>query len=119
MLVLRIFFGALLIYKHGYSKIVKFEELHTKFYNFLGIGSSLSLILAIFAEVICSALIILGLCTRLAAIPLIITMLVIIFGASAGKPLAESEMAILYLGIFITLALCGPGKISIDGLINK
>jgi len=119
MLLLRIFFGVLILTKYGYSKIVKFEELHTRFYSLFGIGSTLSLILVIFAEVICSAFIVLGLFTRLAAIPLIITMLVVIFGADAGKPFTESELAILYLGAFITFLLCGPGKISVDGLINK
>ncbi|MFT4152573.1 DoxX family protein [Parafilimonas sp.] len=119
ILLLRVFFGVLLLSKHGYSKMVKFEELHTRFYSFLGMGSTFSLVLAIFAEVICAAFIILGLFTRLAAIPLIITMAVVVFGADAGKPLAESELAILYLGAFTTLLLCGPGKISVDGMINK
>ena len=119
MLLLRVFFGVLMVSKHGYGKMIKFDELHTRFYNFLGMGSTFSLMLAIFAEVICASFIILGLFTRLAAIPLVISMLVVIFGADAGKPLAESEMAILFLGAFTTILLCGPGKISVDGLINK
>jgi len=119
MLLLRVFFGVLMVSKHGYGKMIKFDELHTKFYSFLGMGSTFSLVLAIFAEVICASFIILGLFTRLAAVPLIISMLVVIFGADAGKSFAESEMAILFLGAFTTILLCGPGKISVDGLINK
>ncbi len=119
MLVIRIFFGVLLLSKHGYGKMVRFEELHSRFYNFLGMGNTFSLVLAIFAEVICAAFIILGLFTRLAAIPLIITMLVVIFGANGAKPMSESELAILFLGAFITLLFCGPGKVSVDGMINK
>lgn len=119
MLVLRVFFGVLLLSKHGYGKMVKFEELHNRFYSFLGMGSTFSLILTIFAEVVCAAFIILGLFTRLAAIPLVIMMLVIIFGVNGGKPMSESELAILFLGAFITLLFCGPGKISVDGMINK
>lgn len=119
MLALRVFFGVLMVSKHGYGKMIRFEDLHTKFYSLFGMGSTFSLILAIFAEVICASFIILGLFTRLAAIPLIFTMLVVIFGVDAGKPFLESEMAILFLGAFITILLCGPGKISVDGLINK
>jgi putative oxidoreductase len=119
MFFLRIVFGVLMIAKYGYFKMIKFEELQTRFYNFLGMGTTFSLILVIFAEVICSAFIILGLFTRVAVIPLIITMLVVVFGANAGKPLIESEPALLFLGAYITLLLCGPGRISIDGMINK
>ncbi len=119
MLFLRVSFGLLIIVKHGYDKMIKFSTLQYQFYNFFGIGTRASLMLAIFAEVLCALFIVLGLFTRLAAIPLIITMLVAIFGFNAGKSLIESEVAILYLGAFVTLLFCGPGKISIDGIINK
>jgi putative oxidoreductase len=69
--------------------------------------------------VLCALFIILGLFTRIAVIPLIIVMLVAIFGANSAKPLIESELALLYLGAFVTLLFCGPGRISVDGMINK
>lgn len=119
MFLLRLIFGLLMIIKHGYVKLMNFPELSVKFSSFMGIGSKTSLILAIFAEVFCGLFIVMGLFTRLAVIPLIITMLVAIFGADAGKTLIESELALLYLGAFITLLFCGPGRISIDGMINK
>ena len=119
MLLLRVVFGLLMIIKHGYDKMMKFSTLQNEFYSFFGIGSKASLVLAIFAEVLCALFIVLGLFTRLAAIPLIITMLVAVFGFNGGKPLIESEVALLYLGAFTTLLFCGPGKISIDGMINK
>jgi putative oxidoreductase len=119
MLFLRVVFGLLIIIKHGYTKMMNFSTLQTQFYNFLGLGTKTSLVLAIFAEVLCALFIVLGLFTRLATIPLIIVMLVAVFGANAGKPLTESELALLYLGAFVTLLFCGPGRISIDGMINK
>ena len=119
MLFLRVAFGFLIIIKHGYTKLMNFSTLHTQFYNFLGLVSNTSLVLAIFAEVLCALFIVLGLFTRIAVIPLIIMMLVAIFGAGAAKPLIESELALLYLGAFVTLLFCGPGRISIDGMINK
>jgi putative oxidoreductase len=119
MLLLRVVFGLLVLSKYGYTKMVKFSELQHTFYSFMGMGSRFSLILVIFAETICALFIVLGLFTRLAAIPLIIVMAVVIFGHDAGKPLQESEIALLYLTSFVILLFCGPGKFSIDGMINK
>jgi len=119
MLLIRISFGAMMLLKHGLPKLMKFATLQNEFYNFLGIGSRFSLILNLFAEVFCSLFLILGLFTRLTVLPLIIAMLVVIFGVDKGKPLAESELAILFLTAYITLLFCGPGRISVDGMINK
>ena len=119
MFFLRVLFGLLIIIRHGYVKLRDFSTMQDHFYNFLGLGMKTSLALSIFAEVLCALFIVLGLFTRIATIPLIITMLVAIFGAGAAKPLLEAELAILYLGAFVTLLFCGPGKISIDAMINK
>ena len=89
------------------------------FHSFLGLGSKISLILAIFAEVFCALFVVIGLFTRLSVIPLIITMVVAIFSANANRPILDSELAILYLTAFLTLLFCGPGRISIDGMIKQ
>ena len=83
MLLLRIGAGALIM-PRGYSKIVHFAEKKNSFMNFLGIGSTLSLSLVVFAEFFCGMFIILGLFTRLAAIPLVIAMCVVVFKVSNG-----------------------------------
>jgi putative oxidoreductase len=118
ILLLRLGFGMLLIAKHGLPKLMEFSTLQYKFYNFMGIGSRFSLVLAIFAELFCSMFLVLGLFTRFTVIPLIITMLVAIFGANAGTPLINSEVAVLYLTVFITILFVGPGRISIDGMMK-
>ena len=119
MLLIRFVFGCTLLLQHGLPKLMKFATLQYEFYNFLGMGPRFSLILLLFAEVFCSLFIILGLFTRLAVIPIIIAMLVAIYGAGAGKPLLESELAILFLTASIVLLFCGPGRISVDGMINR
>ena len=119
MFLLRVVFGLLIIIKHGYFKLQNFSTIQNNFYNFLGLGMKTSLVLSIFAEVLCALFVVLGLFTRFAVIPLVITMFVAIFGANTDKPLIESELALLYLGVFSTLLFCGPGKISVDGMINK
>ncbi len=119
MLLLRIFAGVLMIFNHGLPKLMEYSTRKNEFYHFMGMSSQFSLTLAIFAEFFCSTLVLLGLFTRLSVIPLIITMLVAIFGAGAGKPLLQSELAIQYVVIYIVLLLCGPGKISVDRMISK
>jgi putative oxidoreductase len=119
MLLLRLCFGILLLTNHGIPKLMKFATLQGQFFNFLGMGSQLSLILVIFAEVFCSLFIILGLFTRLTVIPLIIMFVVILFMVNAGKPFMDSEMAVLYLAAFTTILFCGPGRISVDGMLRR
>ena len=118
MLVLRVFTG-LLIVSHGYSKLTAFTTLRYKFMNFMGLGSTMSLTLIIFAEVICGAFIVMGLFTRLACIPPIIGMCVVVFMSSHGNIFNAGEKGTLYLVSFIAILFCGPGKISVDGMMGK
>jgi putative oxidoreductase len=117
MLALRVGAGAMAM-SHGYSKLVHFADMKSKFMDFLGIGSTLSLILVIFSEFFCSIFLIIGLFSRLVVIPLIISMSVVLFKAHNGELFGNGERPALYLTIFITLLLCGPGKASIDGTMR-
>jgi putative oxidoreductase len=118
MLVLRITTG-LLLASHGYAKLLKFSTLRYKFMNFLHLGSTVSLSLIIFAELVCGILLILGLFTRFACIPIIIGMIVVVFVASNGEIFNTGEKGMIYLVATITILFCGPGKISVDGMIRK
>lgn len=118
MLLLRIVTGGLMM-NHGYEKLISFSARKDKFMNFLGLGSSFSLSLVIFAEFFCALFIILGLFTRLAAIPLIVTMCVALFKAHQGDFFGDGEMATLYLGAFLTILIVGPGRFSIDAMTGK
>ena len=118
ILLLRVAVGGLMM-KHGYDKLVHFAEYKSKFINFMGIGASPSLALTIFAEFFCALFIVIGLFTRLAAIPLIIAMCVALFKAHNSDFLGEGEMATLYLAGFVVLLIVGAGKVSVDGMIGK
>ena len=96
MLILRLGVGILMM-MHGFDKLIHFGELQHKFMNFLGIGSTMSLALVVFAEFFCSLFLILGLFTRLAAIPLIIATCVMVFKAHNGDVFGDGETAALYL----------------------
>ena len=119
LLILRIVFGFGMFYAHGLPKIQKYEQLTTSFPDPLGLGSFVSLWLALLAEVVAAILLILGLGTRFVLIPLIITMLVAFFIVHADDPFSKKELALLYLIPFISLFLTGPGKYSLDALIFK
>lgn len=118
MLILRLGIGGLMM-KHGYDKLIHFSQYKGQFINFLGMGQGLSLSLVIFAEFFCALFIVIGLFTRLATIPLIITMCVALFKAHNSDILGEGEMATLFLAGYLTLLFTGPGKISVDGMMGK
>jgi len=117
-LVLRLGAGGLVI-AHGYDKLVHFATLRHQFMSFMGIGSSTSLTLVIFAEFFCGLLVLLGLFTRLTVIPIVISMTVALVKAHHNDVFGAGEKAALYLCAFLAILLLGPGKASVDGVINK
>jgi len=118
LLAVRIIFGILLM-NHGIQKWSNFQELSTVFPDPLGIGSPLSLGLAIFGELICSMAFIVGFLYRLAMIPMIFTMMVAFFVIHANDAFAVKELAFVYLVVFVLMYIAGPGKFSIDHIIGK
>jgi putative oxidoreductase len=119
MLVLRLGVGFLMLVNHGLDKLMHFAEKAPRFADPIGFGSTTSLSMAVFAEFFCSVFIILGLFTRLAVIPLIITMGAALFYAHKGQLFGEGEYAALYLTAYITLLFTGPGSASLDKFIGK
>lgn len=99
---------------HGFPKFQKVLNGEFQFGDPLGIGVEASLILAAFAEFICSILLILGLTTRFALVPLMVTMLVAWQIAHGDDPFSTQEKSIFYLLVYVTLFITGPGKYSLD-----
>ncbi|NSL87923.1 DoxX family protein [Chitinophaga solisilvae] len=122
MLVLRLVFGGLILL-HGWPKLIHFAEKMNSFADPLGVGHKVSLGMTVFAEVFCAVLVMAGLLTRLAAIPLIICMSVILLKIHNHDLMTMNfdkiELPIMYLGAFLAIAFTGPGKISIDGALGK
>ena len=107
---------SLLMIPHGWGKLQRMNEGGGDFYNFLGLGSDLSLLLIVIAEFFCSILLILGIGTRLILIPLMIGMLVVVFMVHGSDPLSDKEHGLLFLIPYITLFITGPGRHSLDYL---
>lgn len=118
-LLLRVSIAAFML-THGLGKLnLLFSGNEIQFADPFGMGATFSLILAVFAEVVCSILIGLGLLTRLASIPLIITMLVASFMIHGTDPFAKKEFALLYLLVYIAVFVIGSRKYSLDALLQK
>ncbi len=105
---------ALLMFTHGIPKIQKLSEDPVQFMDLLGLGTTVSLCLAIFGEVVCSILVMLGLGTRLAVIPSMITMLVAVFHVHIADPFVKQEMGLHYLLTYTALFIMGSGRYSLD-----
>jgi putative oxidoreductase len=118
LLLLRIGVSALML-THGLPKLMKVMAGNFTFGDPLGLGSGASLFLAVLAEVGCSLLILIGAGTRLAALPLMFTMLVAILIVHAGDAFGKKELPLLYLLIYTVLLLAGSGKYSVDALLNR
>lgn len=117
-LFLRLAIGGAML-THGIAKIGSFSALSAAFPDPVGFGSLYALIMAIGAEVGCSLLLIVGLATRLALLPLIFAMSMAVFVVHGFLPFGASELAVLYLIVYITIFILGAGRYSIDRLILK
>jgi len=119
LLILRIGIACFML-THGWPKLMKLlAGGEIQFLDPFGMGATASFVLAIFAEVLCSFLLLFGLATRWATIPLIITMLVAILVAHAADGFQKQELPGHYVLVYLFLLLVGPGKYSLDYFIGR
>jgi len=104
----------LLLHVHGLPKVFNFSEELTRIEDPFGLGPWMSLLPAIFAEVVCPILILIGLFTRLACLPIIGVLLVAMVFVHPEWSVAEGQFGWLLLIIFTTLAITGPGSWSVN-----
>lgn len=110
-----------LLVLHGWSKLTSLLETAGKFPDPIGVGSSVSLALTVFAEVGCAILIVSGLFARTAALVQVILMGVaffIVHKASLASGPGSGELAFIYLAGFVTLFLAGAGRFSFDATMG-
>ena len=118
LLLLRVVPSGIMV-THGWPKFQRLLEQWgsdegVRFFDFMGLGPEISLVLTVLAELVAPALIIVGFQTRWAAIPAAFTMGVAAFVVHGSDPLGDKELALLYLICFAAVALLGPGKWSVD-----
>jgi len=129
LFIIRVLIGVLMAI-YGYQKLIDFNaqsvsDFWAKDVNFLGLGGKVSLGLTIFAELFCSILLILGLATRLALIPLIICMGFIFVTMNKFEIMQKGDngpsmnLVFYYMMTYVALLFTGPGRWSADYLIGK
>lgn len=116
ILILRVFFG-IMFFTHGLDKMMNFSELSETYPSVLGFGSYMALMVTIFCEFCCSLFLIAGLLIRVMVLPMIVAMAVAFFDVHDGF-LPEGELALIYMVVFIILYIVGPGRYSLDYLID-
>lgn len=119
LLIVRVFIGFTML-SHGFPKLqMLLEGGKIEFYDFLGLGPQITLILTTIAEFVCSILLILGLFTRVALGFLIFTMVIAAFVVHGADPFEKRELAFIYLSVYLLLMAYGAGRISVDHMIEK
>ncbi|MEM7549899.1 MAG: DoxX family protein [Bacteroidota bacterium] len=120
LLIFRVTISISLFNTHGLKKIIHFEDTLNNIPDPLGMGSELSTFFAIFANVFCPLLIVLGVLTRLAIIPILSITLIGFFVVHAADPWSVRDVPLMYSIVFSLFLILGPGKYSIDqSIINR
>jgi putative oxidoreductase len=117
LLILRVALGFSMLLLHGRGKMLNFSGTAEKMAGLYSMPGNVNASLAIFAEVVCSTLLIAGLFTRFAALILAITMGTAFFFVHKSSLIAgpgSGELAMVYLIAYITLLFTGAGKYSVD-----
>lgn len=119
LLAVRVFVGFAML-SHGFPKLqMLLAGGKIEFFDFMGMGPQVSLILTVFAEFVCSILLILGLFTRVALGFLIFTMIIAGFVVHGADPFEKREMSLIYLSVYLLLMVIGAGKVSVDHMIER
>lgn len=122
LLVARLTVGVLFV-STGWGKVHSIEKV-TEFFVELKIPMpGLNAVVASWTELVCGALLVVGLGSRLASVPLVVTMIVALLTAKRmeihGVADLFGEVEWTYIALLLVIAVIGPGKASIDALIAK
>lgn len=117
LLVVRLWFGVVLAMGHGYGKVTDLSKMTASVARHgLPMPAVLGAV-ASFSELVGGLMIAVGLLTRLAALPVIGTMLVAAFQVHAADPFARKELALCYAVAALAVLVAGPGRYSLDALL--
>ncbi|WLG59111.1 DoxX family protein [Pseudomonas extremorientalis] len=111
LLFLRISGALFLLWVHGLPKLLNYSEQLNLIEDPFHLGANITLLLAIFAEVLCPLLIIAGVLVRLACLPILAVLLIALLVVHPEWTLFEGQFGWLLLIIFTTLLISGPGRL--------
>jgi putative oxidoreductase len=114
LLVLRVGAAAMIWTFHMRPKLAHFDHELTSFPDPMGVGHTASFALALLSEGVCSLLVASGLLARLASLPIVFTMAIVLLLAARGFEGSDVQSALLYALPYVVIALTGPGRWSLD-----
>ncbi|MEK1837864.1 MAG: DoxX family protein [Pseudomonas sp.] len=114
LLFLRISGALFLLGVHGLPKLLNFSAELQRIEDPFHLGAHLTLILAIFAEVLCPLLIVVGVLVRLACLPILFVLLVALLVVHPQWSVAEGQFGWLLLILFTSIFIAGPGRLALN-----
>ncbi len=111
LLFLRVSGALFLLWVHGLPKLLYYSEQLTLIEDPFHLGANVTLLLAIFAEVVCPLLIIAGVLVRLACLPILAVLLIAMLVVHPQWTLLEGQFGWLLLIIFTSVLIAGPGRL--------
>jgi len=114
LLILRLLAGGVLLYGHGWPKVMHWRESMGTFPNPIGVGPVAGFWLVVAAEVVSNVLVMLGWFTRAACVLPIGFFLIAAFIQHAADPFQRKELALIFLAIYSCLFFTGPGRFALD-----
>jgi putative oxidoreductase len=114
LLVLRLGAFAMIATFHVRPKLARFDQELASFPDPLGIGHAPSFVLALGSEGLCALLVGAGVLTRLAVLPILFTMAMVLVLRARGFEGADVQAALLYALPYVAIGLLGPGEYSVD-----
>lgn len=119
LLFLRVMAALLLLFIHGLPKLLNWSAELQRIEDPFGLGASLTLGLAVFAEVVCPLLLMLGVAARLACLPVLAVLLIALAVVHPDWTLEQGQFAWLLVALYGGLALTGPGAYSVTGIFCR
>jgi putative oxidoreductase len=110
LLYLRLAASLLVLAVHGLPKVLHYPHEAAAIEDPFHLGKTLSISFAIFAEVICPPFMMLGIGTRLAAIPILVVTMIALLFVHRDWSLAQGQFAWMLLILFGAIAIAGPGR---------
>jgi putative oxidoreductase len=103
--------GALfLLGVHGLPKVLNYSAQLKLIEDPFHFGGHVTLLLAIFAEVLCPLLILAGVLVRLACLPILAVLLIAMVVVHPEWTVSEGQFGWLLLIIFTSVLIAGPGR---------
>jgi putative oxidoreductase len=119
LLLFRLLAGFALLRVHGWEKVAYYEAELRSIPDPFGLGGGVNVAIAIFSDVFCALLVMLGLFTRLASLPILGTTLVGLLFVHINDPWHGRDVPLVYSIMFLVILLLGPGKYSLDGALSN